>query len=126
MYIMADGVHVDCIRENRKDHDPMYDMGVEEPIGESNTEDTVEDQGFNSHALEKVIRPLYRGARCTQLVASILFMNLCTVHEATNGFSNEIFTILNAHLLPKWNVSLKNYCAVRSLIAKLGLSYNSI
>ena len=99
-FIMADGVHVDCIKDHRKDQDPMYNMGVEEPIRESNTKDIVEDQGFNSHILEQVIRPLYRSARCTQLVANILFMNLYTVHKVTNGFSNEIFTILNAHLLP--------------------------
>jgi hypothetical protein len=53
-------------------------------------------------------------------------MNLCTVHGVTNGFVDELFTILNSHLLPTENVLPKNYYATRSLTTKLGLSYNSI
>jgi hypothetical protein len=53
-------------------------------------------------------------------------MNLCTVHGVTNRFADELFTILNSHLLPTENVLPKNYYAARSLTAKLGLLYNSI
>jgi hypothetical protein len=73
-----------------------------------------------------VIWPFYEGARCTQLAATVLLMNLCIVHGVTNGFEDEMFTILNTHLLPKENVLLRNYYAARSLTAKLGLSYHSI
>jgi hypothetical protein len=53
-------------------------------------------------------------------------MNLCTIHGVTNGFADEMFTILNGHLLPPENVLPKNYYRARLLTAKLGLSYNSI
>jgi hypothetical protein len=104
----------------------MNDMEVEEPIGETNRRDADEDDSFNPQALEEAIRPLYRGARCTQLAATILLMNLYTVHGVTNGFADEMFTILNGHLLPAENVLPKNYYRARSLTVKLGLSYNSI
>jgi hypothetical protein len=53
-------------------------------------------------------------------------MNLCMIHGVTNGFADEMFTILNAHMLPKENVLPKNYYVARSLMGKLSLSYNSI
>ena len=101
-------------------------MGLEEPVGDRDTTDMANDHSFDPSAVVKAIRPLYQGARCTQLAATILLMNLCTVHVVTNGFADEMFTILNSHLLPAENVLSKNYYANRSLIGKLDLSYNSI
>jgi hypothetical protein len=125
-FSLADGIHAECMRDGREEQDPANNIGIEEPIGESNMEDAAEDHSFDPHSLEEAIQPLYTGARCTQLAATILLMNLCTVHKVTNGFANEMFTILNAHLLPKENVLPKNYYAAQSLIVKLGLSYNNI
>jgi hypothetical protein len=125
-FIVADRVHAECIRNDGDETNLLPDYSVDEPIGETNALDTSENDTFDPHALEEAIRPLYRGAKCTQLAATILLMNLCTVHGVTNGFADELFTILNSHLPPTENVLPKNYYAARSLTAKLGLSYNSI
>jgi hypothetical protein len=129
-FTAADEVHADCARDSNSEDDVddtcLDDTGQEEPLGDCDTAEAAEDHSFNPQALEEAIQPLYRGARCTQLAATILLMNLCTVHGVTNGFADEMFTILNAHILPKENVLPKNYYAARSLTGKLGLSYNSI
>jgi hypothetical protein len=104
----------------------MHNMEVQEPIGETNSRDADEDDSFDPQALEEAILPLYRGTRCIQLAATILLMNLCTVHGVTNGFADEMFTILNSHMFPLKNVLLKNYYRARSFTAKLGMLYNSI
>jgi hypothetical protein len=125
-FTMADGVHAEYIRNDGDETDPLPDYSVDELVGETNAPGTSEDDTFDPHASEEAIRPLYRGAKCTQLAATILLMNLCTVHGVTNGFADEMFTILNSHLLPTETVLPKNYYAARSLTAKLGLSYNRI
>jgi hypothetical protein len=99
----------------------MHNMEVQEPIGETNSRDADEDDSFDPQALEEAILPLYRGTRCIQLAATILLMNLCTVHGVTNGFADEMFTILNSHMFPLKNVLLKNYYRARSFTAKLGI-----
>ncbi len=48
-------------------------------------------------ALEDAIIELYKGSKCTKLVATILFMNLCIVHGVSNKFANELFTLLHLH-----------------------------
>jgi hypothetical protein len=125
-FTVADGVHAECIRNDGDETNPLPDYSVDEPVGKTNAPDASENDTFDPHALEEAIRPLYRGAKCTQLAATILLMNLCTVHGVTNGFADGLFTILNFHLLPTENVLPKNYYAARSLTAKLGLSYNNI
>ena len=114
------------IRNNGDETNPLSDYSVDEPIGETNPPDASQNDTFHPHALEVAIWPLYGGAKYTQLAATILLMNLCIVHSATNGFADELFTILNSHLLFTENVLPKNYYNTRSLTAKLGLLYNNI
>ena len=125
-FTMANGVHVECIINDGNETNPLPNYSMDEPIGEINFLDALENDAFDPHALEEAIWPLYRGAKCMQLVAIILLMNLCIVHGMTNGFVDELFTILNSHLLPIEIVLPKNYYAAESFTAKLRLSYNSI
>jgi hypothetical protein len=53
-------------------------------------------------------------------------MNLCMVHGISNSFAEELFTILNAHILPEKNCLSKNHYVAKSLTKKLGLAYNTI
>jgi hypothetical protein len=76
--------------------------------------------------LEDAIKPLYRGSKSTELAATILLMNLCTVHGVSNNFTEELFALLHGHLLPPDNTLPKNYYVAKSLTSKLGLSYHSI
>ena len=122
---VADEVHADCVGDSNSDDD-VEDTGPGEPVGDRDHVDEGDSHSFDPQALEEAIRPLYEGARSSQLAATILLMNLCTIHGVTNGFADEMFTILSAHLLPRGNVLPKNYYAAKSLTRKLGLSYNSI
>ena len=72
------------------------------------------------------MKELYDGSRNMKLAATILVMNLCMVHGVSNNFADELFTILHCHLLPKENSFSRNHYAAKTLIAKLGLSYNTI
>jgi hypothetical protein len=72
--------------------------------------------------LEEAIQELYEGSRSTKLAATILLMNLCTVHRVSNNFADELFTILHRHLLPEGNNLPRNHYAAKSL----GLTYTSI
>ena len=111
---MTDEVHVDCARNSNSDHN-VNDTGLEEPVGDRDTANVADNHSFDPQAVEEAIQPLDRGARCTQLAATILLMILYTVHGVTNGFADEMFTILSTHLLPTENVLPKNYYATKSL-----------
>ena len=69
---------------------------------------------------------LYDGSKSSKLAATILLMNLCTVHGVSNQCANKFFSILHLHLLPKNNTLPKNYHAAKSLTMKLGLKYKTI
>ena len=69
---------------------------------------------------------LYEGARSSKLAATILLMNLCTVHGVTNQCANELFSLLHSHLLPENNTLPQTHHAAKSLTSKLGLTYTRI
>jgi len=71
--------------------------------------------------LEDVVAKLYKGLSSTKLVATILLMNLCTIHGVTDKFCDELFTLLHHHLLLVNNCLLINYHATKSLTRKLEL-----
>jgi CRISPR/Cas system-associated protein Cas7 (RAMP superfamily) len=80
----------------------------------------------SSMALEDAIIELYKGSKCTKLVATILLMNLCIVHGVSNKFANELFTFLHLHLLLGDNCLLNNYYVAKTLTKRLGLDCKCI
>jgi hypothetical protein len=94
--------------------------------GENDHQDRDEGSNLDPYALEEAIKSLYARARSTKLAATVLLMNLCTVHGVSNCFVDELFTILQGHLLPEENCLPKNYYAAKTLTRNLGLSYNTI
>ena len=119
-------------------HEQYIDMGVEDvgepeecrddqPTTDAATEvDDAQETAFDANALEDSMEALYEGARSSKLAATVLLMNLCTVHGVTNQCANELFSILHLHILPERNTLLKSYHAAKSITAKLGLTYNTI
>jgi hypothetical protein len=101
-------------------------LGVEEPVGESAKGGSDDASNFDPYMLEDAMKPLYRGAKCTELAGTILLMNVCSIHGVSNNFTQELFTILHGHLFPEDNCLSKNYYIARSLTSKLGLSYRTI
>jgi hypothetical protein len=125
-FALADAVHANCMEDGVDESERAPDAGTEEPVGESADGATDDDCTFDPQMLEEAIKPLYRGARCTELAGTILIMNLCTVHGVSNNFTEELFALLHSHLLPVDNSLPKNYHTAKSLTGKLGLSYRSI
>jgi hypothetical protein len=122
----ADALHNDYIDNHFNDAANVRDISTEEPIGERAEEGISEDSTFDPQVLKDAIKPLYRGTKSTKLAATILLMNLCTIHGVSNNFTEELFALLHGHLLPPDNSLPKNYYVAKSLISKLGLSYCSI
>jgi hypothetical protein len=62
-----------------------------------NVDDAEEDGNvqFDSDGLEEAVGGLYEGAKSSTLTATILLLNLCTVHGVSNCFMNELFCILH-------------------------------
>jgi hypothetical protein len=121
---LGDVVHEECNDSSREgDAANLSEHGVTscEDVEGHETSDH-----FDPTMLEEAIQELYEGSRSTKLAATILFMNLCTVHGMSNNFVDELFTILHRHLLPKGYRLPKNHYAAKLLTSKLGLTYTSI
>jgi hypothetical protein len=76
--------------------------------------------------LTKASTPLFEGSFTSMLSATLLLLNLKTIHGLTNVFMDELFSLLQKELLPKGNKTpITTYEALK-LIKELGLSYDSI
>jgi hypothetical protein len=119
-----DSVHEECNNGSGEDDGaslPNHGVTSAEDIeGHKNSD------GFDPTMLEEAIQELYEGSQSTKLAATILLMNLCTVHGVSNNFADELFTILHRHLLLEENILPGNHYAAKSLTSKLGLTYTSI
>lgn len=73
--------------------------GEHEPLGKDSSTNGPQDLNFDPKVLEDAIRELYGGSKCTKLAATIILLNLCSVHKVNNKFVDEFFTFLCFHLL---------------------------
>lgn len=137
----ADSIHEECMEvfhgdvaeaeECRDDHPPPsegtdgLDSDDQRPPAAS-TDGVHSDGSFDARALRGCLEPLYDEAASSKLAATVLLMNLCTVHGVSNHCANELFSILHSHLLPRNNNLPRNYYAAQALTGKLGLTYNTI
>jgi len=116
---MLDG----CNSSNDEDEPTTIDG---QPLGDQgNVDDGSNVNAFDSTILKDVIAKLYKGSSSTKLAATILLMNLCTIHGMTNKLCDELFTLLHWHLLPINNCLPINYHVIKSLTRKLGLDYQT-
>ena len=125
-FMAADEVHEQCIQNPVDDDGDSIGIGQDEPITPRNEGQVDDDTYFDPSDMEEAIQELFSGLKCTKLAATILLMNLCTMHRVSNNFVEELFTLLHSHILPSKNCLSKNFHAACSLIQKLGLSYNNI
>jgi hypothetical protein len=119
-FAAADGIH-ELIMEEADDEGADFQVS-----GESDLDGAAEEGGFDATALEESVQVLYDGARSSKLAATVLLMNLCTVHAVSNNCANELFSLLHQHILPEKNTLPKTYHAAKTLTSKLGLTYSSI
>src|SRR5450759_1916401 len=86
------GLDDDAEAEECRDEQHMANQPADGDGGDSN---------FSGDAIEDCMQHLYEGAQSTKLAATVLLMNLCTVHGVSNQCANELFSILHRHLLPE-------------------------
>jgi hypothetical protein len=126
-FTTADDLHEECSQgQSSSGDDDGVPADIGERAGDTNPMADTIDKKFDAEILEEALFELYPGAHSTKLAATILIMNLCTIHGVSNTFANELFAILHAYLLPQENSLPKNYHGTKSLTMKLGLSYYSI
>ena len=120
----ADAIHQEWQEAGDEDVDVLPE--IDENAPRRDTAVGHEDAQFDATALEESMEHLYGGARSSKLAATVLLMNLCTVHSISNSCANELFSILHRHLLPENNTLPQTYHAAKNLTGRLGLTYNSI
>jgi hypothetical protein len=96
---VADIVHKKCMRNGFEDVEDLSDLTAEEPISNSGKGGIAQDSNFNPHVVEDALKPLYRGAKSTELASTILLLYLCMVDGMSNNFTKELFALLYGHLL---------------------------
>jgi hypothetical protein len=89
-------------------------------------EDFEEDNGVNVVGLQEACQPLYPGSHSTKLVATMLLMNICTIHGVSNKFVDEFLALLHKHLLPACNCLPPNLYHAKTLTRKMGFNYKII
>ena len=125
-FAIADSIHEESMEAGCGDTTEEVECRDEEHPPDVDTSNGDGEPRFDARVLEESLRHLYDGARSSKLTATILLMNLCSVHGVTNQCANELFSILHSHLLPENNSLPRTYHATKSLTGKLGLTYNTI
>jgi hypothetical protein len=100
---VADSIHEGCRSSQNWDEacisDRLHDnMATDAGDGEEGA-----NANFDPQALEDAVTGLYTGAKSSTLATTILLLNLCTVHGMSNCFVDELFTILQDHILLEGN-----------------------
>jgi hypothetical protein len=84
----------------------------------------------DAHAMEEMIRestqPVWDGCAINRLQASIILMNMCTVHRVPNTFLDELLTFLSADLLPRGNNLTRTSYETKRMVMKMDLKHESI
>ncbi len=123
---IADSVHEEFMEAEFADQAEEEECRDEEPLAEAGVDKLDGDPHLDDRALRDSLEHLYDGSRCSKLAATVLLMNLVTVHGVSNQCANELFSILHLHVLPENNTLPRTHHAAKSLTTKLGLTYNTI
>jgi hypothetical protein len=123
-FALGDSVHAECSGTSLEDEGPI--LSTNDGSSYEDVQGPDESSGFDPTLLEEAIQELYDGSCSTKLAATVLVMNLYTVHGVSKKFADELFTILHCHLLLMGNTLSRNHYATKTLTTKLGLAYNTI
>lgn len=91
-------------------------------------EDEYEAQGVEGVAAmnDESRTPLYCGSRISKLDATLLVMNVCRTHKATNACISELLHLMSKVILPSPNSLPTNEGLATRMVARLGLRYDTI
>jgi len=108
------------IFDSDMDLDPSYDRG--DALVEAIPKPSIEDPHYFKLATKSMI-PLCQGYEFNRLIGTSMILNTCATHRCTNGFVDELFSLLQNSILPKPNNLPKSHYEVKCLIQNLGLRY---
>jgi hypothetical protein len=86
-------------------------------------EDTLE---IMEEMLRQCVEPLFPGTKTHKLQFSIIVMTLYSMHSLSHYFVDELLTFLKEDVLPPGNLMPRSTYEMKSLVMKLGLSYECI
>jgi hypothetical protein len=70
--------------------------------------------------------PFFCGSNLSRLDATLMFMNVCRTHRATNACINEMLHLLAKVILPMPNSLPSSEGSASSMLSRLGLKYHAI
>jgi hypothetical protein len=142
------GVTMDQSNRPNGDLDRQTDFNMDKPLEfyynvvESNVEKDNVDFGAygptqpkfdfkinNLHYLKLAIESnvaLYEGCAHSRLIGTLMILNTCATHHYTNGFVDELLSLLKNFMLPKPNNLFNFHYEAMNLIQNLGLGYLTI
>jgi hypothetical protein len=78
------------------------------------------------NTLQNAYTSLYASAWRSKLAATLTLMNMCMIHECSNKFVDELFSILHNFLLHVDNCLSNNMYGAKTLTQHIGLKYKQI
>ena len=79
-FTIVDVIHKDCSQSGHIECKGDIGVNEKEAFGDTISLESEEDPSFDLNTLKEAMKGLYKGAKCTKLAATILLMNLCTIH----------------------------------------------
>jgi hypothetical protein len=79
------------------------------------------DDGFQYLKLTKKFKvPLYTKSDLNILTRTLMLLNTCVIHRASNGFVDELFSLFCNSIIPKPNHLPKSNYEAKKMIQNLG------
>lgn len=105
--------------------DAMETMSTEES---EDVDDEYDQQGVDGVAAmnDECRTPLFCGANVSTLDATLMLMNVCRTHKATNACISELLHLFSKVILPSPNALPSSEAVATRMISRLGLQYNTI
>jgi hypothetical protein len=69
---------------------------------------------------------LYEGCAFSRLIGTLMILNTCATNHCTNGFEDELLSLLKTFVLPKPNNLPNFHYEAKTLIQNLGFGYVTI
>ena len=114
--------------ESASDRDDSEVSGMEEGGQSSDDEEDYGQPGARSVAAMNVesTTPLFCGSNVSKLDATLMLMNVCRTHKATNACISELLHLFSKVILPSPNSLPGSEGVATSMLMRLGLKYDTI
>jgi hypothetical protein len=120
-FAVVDNIHNESWSQDVRNKPAFLDSRAEEV-----PEDKKNGVDGDTTNFDPLVCGLYMGAKSSKVAATILLLNLYSIHGVSNCFVDELFSILYGHILPEGNSLPQNQYTAKALTRQLGLAYNSI